>query len=76
MLAGAGSNSTQEAIELAKFAQNCGADAILCVTPYYNKPTQEGLFLHYKAVANAVSIPLMLYNVPDAQVSISRHKRF
>ncbi|TLD85700.1 4-hydroxy-tetrahydrodipicolinate synthase [Helicobacter sp. MIT 05-5294] len=64
VLAGAGSNSTQEAIELAKFAQDCGADAILCVTPYYNKPTQEGLFLHYKAVANAVSIPLMLYNVP------------
>ncbi len=64
VLAGAGSNSTQEAIELAKFAQSCGADAILCVTPYYNKPTQEGLFLHYKEVANAVSIPLMLYNVP------------
>ncbi|WP_299545860.1 4-hydroxy-tetrahydrodipicolinate synthase [uncultured Helicobacter sp.] len=64
VLAGAGSNSTREAIELAKFAQNCGADAILCVTPYYNKPTQEGLFQHYKAVANAVEIPLMLYNVP------------
>ncbi|TLD84457.1 4-hydroxy-tetrahydrodipicolinate synthase [Helicobacter sp. MIT 11-5569] len=64
VLAGAGSNSTQEAIELAKFAQDCGADAILCVTPYYNKPTQEGLFQHYKAVANAVEIPLMLYNVP------------
>ena len=64
VLAGAGSNSTQEAIELAKFAQSCGADAILCVTPYYNQPTQEGLFLHYKEVANAVSIPLMLYNVP------------
>ncbi|MCI5969284.1 4-hydroxy-tetrahydrodipicolinate synthase [Helicobacter sp.] len=65
VLAGAGSNSTQEAIELAKFAQSCGADAILCVTPYYNKPTQEGLFQHYKAVANAVEIPLMLYNVPS-----------
>lgn len=64
VLAGAGSNSTQEAIELAKFAQSCGADAILCVTPYYNKPTQEGLFQHYKAVASAVEIPLMLYNVP------------
>ncbi len=65
VLAGAGSNSTQEAIELARFAQDCGADAILCVTPYYNKPTQEGLFQHYKAVANAVEIPLMLYNVPS-----------
>ncbi|MBX7490489.1 4-hydroxy-tetrahydrodipicolinate synthase [Helicobacter turcicus] len=64
VLAGAGSNSTQEAIELAKFAQSCGADAILCVTPYYNKPSQEGLFAHYKAVASAVEIPLMLYNVP------------
>ena len=65
VLAGAGSNSTQEAIELAKFAESCGADGILCVTPYYNKPTQEGLFEHYKAVANAVEIPLMLYNVPS-----------
>lgn len=64
VLAGAGSNSTQEAVELAKFAESCGADGILCVTPYYNKPTQEGLFQHYKAVANAVEIPLMLYNVP------------
>lgn len=64
VLAGAGSNSTQEAIELAKFAEKCGANAILCVTPYYNKPTQEGLFLHYKAVANATCLPLMLYNVP------------
>lgn len=65
VLAGAGSNSTQEAVELARFAQNCGADAILCVTPYYNKPTQEGLFQHYQAVAAAVDIPLMLYNVPS-----------
>lgn len=64
VLAGAGSNSTQEAIELAQFAQKSGADGILCVTPYYNKPTQEGLFEHYKAVANSVEIPLMLYNVP------------
>lgn len=64
VLAGAGSNSTQEAIELAKFAQDCGADGILCVTPYYNKPTQNGLFSHYKAVADSIELPLMLYNVP------------
>lgn len=64
VLAGAGSNCTKEAIELAQFAQKCGADAILCVSPYYNKPTQEGLYEHYKAVANSVEIPLMLYNVP------------
>lgn len=65
VIAGAGSNSTKEAIELAQFAQKCGADAILCVTPYYNRPTQEGLFLHYKEVANSVDIPLVLYNVPS-----------
>ncbi len=64
VLAGAGSNATHEAVELAKFAQNCGADAILSVAPYYNKPTQEGLFLHYQAIANSVEIPVMLYNVP------------
>jgi 4-hydroxy-tetrahydrodipicolinate synthase len=64
VLAGAGSNATAEAIDLAKFAQNEGADAILCVTPYYNKPSQEGLYQHYKAIALAVELPLMLYNVP------------
>ncbi|WP_432805896.1 4-hydroxy-tetrahydrodipicolinate synthase [Helicobacter apodemus] len=64
VLAGAGSNSTQEALEIARFAQDYGADGILCVTPYYNKPTQEGLYQHYKTVANAIEIPLMLYNVP------------
>ena len=64
VLAGAGSNSTHEAIDLAKFAEKMGAHGILCVTPYYNKPTQEGLYQHYKAVANSVEIPLMLYNVP------------
>jgi 4-hydroxy-tetrahydrodipicolinate synthase len=64
VLAGAGSNATSEAIDLAKFAQNEGADAILCVTPYYNKPSQEGLYQHYKAIAGAVDLPLMLYNVP------------
>ncbi|GAA7258782.1 4-hydroxy-tetrahydrodipicolinate synthase [Helicobacter cholecystus] len=64
VLAGAGSNSTKEAIELAQFAQKVGADGVLCVSPYYNKPTQEGLFQHYKAVADSIEIPLMLYNVP------------
>jgi len=64
VLAGAGSNSTLEAIDLAKHAQACGADGILSVTPYYNKPTQQGLYEHYKAIANAIEIPVMLYNVP------------
>ena len=64
VLAGAGSNSTLEAIDLAKHAQSCGADGILSVTPYYNKPTQQGLYEHYKAIANAIDIPVMLYNVP------------
>ena len=65
VVAGAGSNNTAEALELAKFAEDCGADALLSVVPYYNKPTQEGLFLHYKAIAQAVSLPIMLYNVPS-----------
>jgi len=64
VLAGAGSNSTLEAIDLAVHAQSCGADGILSVTPYYNKPTQQGLYEHYKAIANAIEIPVMLYNVP------------
>lgn len=64
VLAGAGSNATAEAVGLAKFAQKAGADGILCVTPYYNKPTQEGLYQHYKAIAASVEIPVMLYNVP------------
>ncbi len=64
VLAGAGSNATAEAIELARFAQKCGADAILCVSPYYNKPSQQGLYEHYKAVAESVEIPLILYDVP------------
>ena len=64
VLAGAGSNSTAEAIDLAKFAENCGADAILSVSPYYNKPTQKGIFEHYKAIANAIDIEVVLYNVP------------
>ncbi|MDR3178346.1 MAG: 4-hydroxy-tetrahydrodipicolinate synthase [Campylobacteraceae bacterium] len=64
VMAGAGSNATHEAVDLAKFAQFQGADAILSVTPYYNKPTQEGLYQHYKTIANSVSIPVLLYNVP------------
>jgi 4-hydroxy-tetrahydrodipicolinate synthase len=69
VLAGAGSNSTHEAIDLAKFAQKCGADAILSVSPYYNKPTQRGLYEHYKALANAIEIPVVLYNVPGRTCS-------
>ena len=65
VLAGAGSNSTKEAVELAKFAQSAGADAILCVAPYYNKPTQEGLYQHFLEIANAISIPVLLYNIPS-----------
>jgi len=65
VMAGAGSNSTAEAIDLASFAQKAGADAILSVSPYYNKPTQEGLYQHYKAIAESVDIPVLLYNVPS-----------
>ncbi|MBY6191546.1 4-hydroxy-tetrahydrodipicolinate synthase [Microbulbifer agarilyticus] len=64
VIAGTGANSTTEAIELTATAAKCGADACLLVTPYYNKPTQEGLYLHFKAVAKAVNIPQILYNVP------------
>ncbi len=64
VLAGAGSNATSEAVELAQFAQKHGADGILSVTPYYNKPSQEGLIEHYKAIAKSVEIPILLYNVP------------
>lgn len=64
IIAGTGANSTVEAIELTKEAKELGADAALLVTPYYNKPTQEGLFQHYKAIAEAVDLPLVLYNVP------------
>ncbi len=64
VVAGTGANSTSEAIELTEAAKNAGADACLLVTPYYNKPTQEGLYLHHKAVAEAVVIPQLLYNVP------------
>ena len=64
IIAGTGSNSTTEAIELTRCARDAGADACLLVTPYYNKPTQEGLYQHFKAVAEAVAIPQILYNVP------------
>jgi 4-hydroxy-tetrahydrodipicolinate synthase len=64
VLAGAGSNATHEAIDIAIHAQSCGVDALFSVSPYYNKPSQEGLYQHYKAIASAVEVPFMLYNVP------------
>lgn len=64
VIAGAGSNATHEACDIAKHAQSVGADGLLSVAPYYNKPTQEGLYQHYKAIANSVEIPFMIYNVP------------
>ena len=64
VIAGTGSNSTAEAIEMSQHAKQMGADGCLLVTPYYNKPTQEGLYLHYTAIANAVALPQILYNVP------------
>lgn len=65
VIAGTGGNSTSEAIELTAYAKNLGADASLQVTPYYNKPTQEGLYQHYKAIVNATALPMVLYNVPS-----------
>lgn len=65
VLAGAGSNNTSEAIALSKFAKKAGADGALLITPYYNKPTQQGLYEHYKAIAQAVDLPLIPYNVPS-----------
>ena len=65
IIAGTGANATNEAITLTQCAKKAGADACLLVTPYYNKPTQEGLYLHYKAIAEAVDIPQILYNVPS-----------
>ena len=66
--AGAGSNNTVEAVSLAKHAEQVGADAILVVTPYYNKPTQRGLYLHYATVAKATSLPIIIYNIPGRSV--------
>jgi len=68
VIAGAGSNSTREAIDLAQHAEKAGADAVLVVTPYYNKPTQEGLYHHFKAVNDAIGIPIIIYNIPARSV--------
>src|SRR5206468_2424850 len=68
VIAGAGSNSTREAIELSKHAEEAGADAVLVVTPYYNKPTQEGLYQHFKAINDAIGIPIIIYNIPARSV--------
>jgi 4-hydroxy-tetrahydrodipicolinate synthase len=68
IIAGAGSNSTEEAIDLTKFAKQVGADAVLHSTGYYNKPTQEGLYLHFKAISDAVDLPIIAYNVPGRTV--------
>ncbi|HEY0853897.1 MAG TPA: 4-hydroxy-tetrahydrodipicolinate synthase [Devosia sp.] len=68
VIAGAGSNSTAEAVELTRFAEDVGADAILSVVPYYNKPTQEGMFQHFSAVAGATDLPIVLYSVPGRTV--------
>ena len=69
VIAGTGANSTSEAIEMTAFAKKVGADAALSVVPYYNKPTQEGLYRHFKAIAEAVDIPVILYNVPGRTVA-------
>jgi 4-hydroxy-tetrahydrodipicolinate synthase len=68
VIAGAGSNSTREAVSLAMHAEKAGADAVLVVTPYYNKPTQEGMYQHFKAVNDAIGIPIIIYNIPPRSV--------
>ena len=68
VIAGAGSNSTREAIDLTQFAEKAGADGVLVVTPYYNKPCQDGLYAHYKAIAEATSLPIIIYNIPPRSV--------
>jgi 4-hydroxy-tetrahydrodipicolinate synthase len=68
VIAGSGSNNTEEALELSRHAAVAGADALLIVTPYYNKPTQEGLYAHFKAIADAVDLPIIIYNIPPRSV--------
>ena len=68
VISGTGSNSTAEAVELSKFAEKAGSDALLVVTPYYNKPTQEGLYEHYKKINDNVGIPIVIYNIPSRSV--------
>jgi 4-hydroxy-tetrahydrodipicolinate synthase len=68
VIAGSGSNSTQEAIDLSRHAEKAGASAVLIVTPYYNKPTQEGLYSHFKAINDAIGIPIIIYNIPGRSV--------
>ena len=68
VIAGAGSNNTEEAIDLAKHAEKAGADAVLVVTPYYNKPSQRGLYAHYAAIAQAVRLPIVIYNIPGRSI--------
>ncbi|MBA2352938.1 MAG: 4-hydroxy-tetrahydrodipicolinate synthase [Burkholderiales bacterium] len=68
VIAGTGANSTSEAIQLSRFAKDAGVDATLSVVPYYNKPTQEGLYRHFKAIAEAVDVPMILYNVPSRTI--------
>ncbi len=68
VISGTGSNSTDEAVELSKFAEKAGSDALLIVTPYYNKPTQEGLYQHYKQINDNVGIPILIYNIPSRSV--------
>ena len=68
VIAGTGSNSTDEAVDLSKFAEKAGSDALLVVTPYYNKPTQEGLYQHYKKINDNVGIPIIIYNIPSRSV--------
>lgn len=68
VIAGAGSNSTAEALELARYAEKVGADGVLVVTPYYNKPSQEGMYQHFKAINDAIGIPIIIYNIPPRSV--------
>lgn len=68
VMAGTGSNSTEEAIELSQYAEKAGAEGVLVVTPYYNKPTQEGLYQHFKAINDAINIPIVIYNIPARSI--------